>query len=274
MIPLNYSAKSSRKGQVLIVIVFLMLLSLVVGVTVSSRLISTLHNFTGTDNTVKAAAAADSGVERFLAVPEATLKTYIQNASCGSNCYWEVTAPNGQKISTTVTLAYLGNSSDPYYADLKNGDTLEINLAGLDTNKKLDLCWDTSASIYTAYIFTQGSSQELTAYAYNASNSTYGANGFSVATGLHGHQSCFSVTTANTPNLLRIKAFYVDAPIYIIPQAGVLLPLQGIEITSVGRAGDAVRTVKVLRKAPRTSSIFDYVLYQKSTSDPLSNRPD
>ncbi|MFH1648628.1 MAG: hypothetical protein ABIA11_02795, partial [Patescibacteria group bacterium] len=79
--------------------------------------------------------------------------------------------------------------------------------------------------------------------------------------------------TSNTPEMVRLKAFYSDSYIYVIPNETQTIPSQGIIITSTGRAGNAIKSVSVLKSSAMAPEYFDYVIYQKSEDDPLSNRP-
>ena len=79
------------------------------------------------------------------------------------------------------------------------------------------------------------------------------------------------VPTTDDSVMLRFKAVYEENIAVVIPEVGEVLPTQGILIESVGAAGDVTKTVTVIITDPVLSSQFDYVLYQKSTTEPLSN---
>lgn len=262
-----------KKGQTLVIIFFLMLLALSIGITVSTRFASELHIFSRTDNSSKALAAAEAGLERTLAVPMDTLKDYIDHNSCGQNCIWQVTDTTGQPIRADVTLSYEGNTgSDPYRLNLVQSSTTELSLSGYPSGKSIDVCWNTPASIYASYISQTGSIIKAKVYPYNSFGSTYTDNGFTSAAPMYSYSSCFRITTTDTSLILRLKSYYQDTQIFLVPYSGGSIPVQGILLKSVGQAGDTRRTVTALKAFSHTPVIFDYVLYQKSPTEPLSNR--
>jgi hypothetical protein len=57
----------------------------------------------------------------------------------------------------------------------------------------------------------------------------------------------------------------------IVPEAGFTIPVQGIKIVSTGKAGDAQKTVTVIKSTSFTPGYFDYSVYSKSETDALSN---
>ncbi|MFH1899048.1 MAG: hypothetical protein ABIJ82_01065, partial [Patescibacteria group bacterium] len=134
--------------------------------------------------------------------------------------------------------------------------------------------WSGGASVYASYIYDQSGVIAVDIYAYNPVGYTGYINNFSDAISSHGYPNCFTVSTPYTPKVLRIRPINVDATIIIVPSGGHSLPSQGVLITSIGRAGDAVKTVKVLKSSASAPEYMDFVIYQKSTTDPLSNRPN
>lgn len=271
---LLFQNHKNEKGQTLIVIVILMVLALSVGVVVSNRFIKSLRNITETDNASRALAVAEAAVERMLLIPNDTLESYINFGNCGSNCILEITGALGQKVRADVVLSFAGASAEPYELKGKDGEVSQISLNGFTSGGTVDICWDGAASIYASYIYEQSSVVKQNIYAYNPIGYIGPTNGFSNSAAGHGYQNCFTVTAENTPKVLRIKPFNSDPVIFVIPGGGNTLPSQGVLIASTGRAGNAVKVVKVLKTSASAPEYFDYVIYQKSSSDPLSNRPN
>jgi len=147
-------------------------------------------------------------------------------------------------------------------------------LSGYPTDGTVDLCWNTAASIYASYIYEQSSLVKSAIYAYNPLGYSGFPNGFSNAASAHGYLNCFTVTATGTPRVIRTKIFNADTSVFALPNGGATLPSQGVLITSTGRAGNAVRVVKVLKSTAAAPEFLDFVIYQKSPSDPLSNRPN
>lgn len=266
--------KIQEKGQTLVMIIILSVLALSVGVVVSNRFIKTLKDVSESDNSSRARAVAEALVERLLVVPNDTLSGYINFGSCGNVCILEINGFLGEVVRADATLSFAGASADPYEMTGKNGEVSQLMLVGYATNSSVDVCWSGTASLYASYIYDQSGVITANIYAYNPVGYTGYINNFSDAVALHGYPNCFTVSTPYTPKVLRIKPINADATIIVVPAGGHSLPSQGILITSIGRAGNAVKTIKVLKSSASAPEYMDFVIYQKSTTDPLSNRPN
>jgi hypothetical protein len=261
----------NRKGQILVAMIILMLLSLSLGISISSGFIKNIRSQTQADDLTKAQAASEALIEKLLLISNDTLETYIQGNSCGSVCTWQVTDTTGKIISASASLSYAGNSTAGFSTDLETISTFQLNLKTYTSGKTVDICWSTPASIYASYIKETAGVITTKAYAYNAANTTHSDNGLSSATAKYGYTSCFTVTATETPDVVRLKSYYLDTPIYVVPQSGQLLPKQGVLIASTGKSGSATRKITVMKTTNSLPAIFDYAIYQKSGSDPLSN---
>ncbi len=259
------------KGQTLVAIVALMLFALVIGVSASSRFISRMKSFTVTDDAAKAQAFAEALLERLLTVSSTTLGGYITNGNCGTNCSLSVTDTNGRIISASASLGYTGDSGSAFEADLTTTDPFQVNLLTYPTGKTIDVCWNTAASVFVSYLYDNSGTIGVDIYAYNAINSQFVDNKFSKAAVAHGFTNCFSFTTRYTPQMLRLRGMYLNTAVFIFPAAGLVVPKQGILITSTGKAGKTSKTVQALKTSAVAPSLFDFVIFQRSSSSPLSN---
>ena len=97
------------------------------------------------------------------------------------------------------------------------------------------------------------------------------ANDFEIASANHGYANGFVPKKTTSPKFLRIKSFYEEVDVYMVPAPGQNIPRQGILIESVGKAGSTVKTARAIKTTSVAPVIFDYVLYQKSTTEALSN---
>jgi hypothetical protein len=261
----------SQTGQIVVAVVLLMILALLLGVTISSRFAQSLHTLTQTDDSAKALAVAEAGIERTLLVSNETLDDYIKFNSCGANCLLTITDTNGSLIRATIALSYSGNSSEPYVIAAKKGQMDQVSLSGYGSGKNISVCWDTDASIYLNYVYKLSTNEvKSDVYAYN-SVMPMGQSGFPSAVAQSGHRNCFIFAASNTPYFARIKPYYADATVYVIPASGEIIPKQGILITSLGQSGTARKTVRVLKTDPIMPELFDYTLFQKTQDSPLSN---
>jgi hypothetical protein len=263
--------RKTSRGQIIVAMVALMLLSLALGISVAGGFIKNIRTQTETDDLSKAKAASESVLEKLLLSTNETLSGYIDNNSCGSACSWSVTDVTGKAITAQATLSYAGNSTATFTTNLETVKTFQLNLKSYPTGKIIDICWDTPASIYASYIKESGSVVSSDAYAYNAANTSNHDNSFSQAAAKHGHLSCFTVTASDTPAMIRLRAYYLNTAVYIVPEAGQVIPKQGILITAIGKSGDATKTTSVLKTSATLPSVFDYAVYQKSADAPLSN---
>jgi len=268
-----YRLKSREKGQTLVVVIIIMVLALMVGVMVSNRFIRTLRNLSETDNSSRARATAEALVERLLLETNGTLEGYINFNNCGSNCTLEISGFLGPPVTAKADLSFSGASTEPFQISGRDGEMSQVLLGGYESGSSVDVCWSGDASIYASYIYDQSGVIGSKPYAYNPVNYMGLPNGFSDATvGIY--PNCFTVTTSHTPKVLRIKPLNSDAYIFVVPIGGRTIPSQGIVITSTGKAGNTTKTVQVLKSTAFAVDYLDYVIYQKSALDPLSNRPN
>lgn len=263
-----------QQGQTLIIVLMVMIVALTVGVTVSSRYIKTLRNLSESDNSTRALAVAEAAVERMLIVPTETLEDYINFNNCGANCVLEIYGDSNYAARADVTLSFTGSLGDFYETKVNEGEVYQLFLNGYASGSSLDVCWDDMASIYASYIYENSGVVLSDVYAYNPIGYAGSENGFLEASPMHGYGNCFTVNTTGTPDVLRVKSYNEESYLYFVPASGQTIPNQGILITAVGRSGDAIRTVKVLKTQGSVPEDFDYVIFQKSADAPLSNRPN
>jgi hypothetical protein len=260
-----------QKGQTFIIMFLMMLIALTIGVAMSNRFVRSIKRATRTDEVTRAHFSAESGLEKFLSIPIITLEDYIIYNNCGTDCILQVTDELGRVITTTIELSFIGETDEPYRMDLTQNDTQQVFLGGYTSGTDLDICWDGDASIYTSYVYEDSGDIKQDTYAYNSSSYFGVQNNFDTGLPLYTYQNCYSVTANGDPTYLRLKSYYQDATIYVIPTGGQNIPRQGILIESTAKVGDTTKKVSAIRTASMLPGMFDYVLYQKSATDTLSN---
>src|SRR3972149_1096189 len=267
--------KSNENGQTLVIVVFLSIIALILGVTVSLRYLTNVRDIAQTDSSSRALAVAEASVERILLLPTETLEGYINSGNCGSDCYLQIPGADGINAEAAITLSYLGNTSEAYPISLKKDNSGEVNLNGYPNTTNVSVCWNNTIgdlpSVTALYVYGNSGSYDADAYSYNSVGSTHSDNSFSQATAQFGYQNCFTITGKAAPNLLRLKSFYSDVLINIVPASGASIPTQGILISSEGRVSEQIRKIEVIKTLYHMPTQFDYVLYQKSNTDALSN---
>lgn len=270
---LSCYSKKWEKGQTLIIVMVVMVIALTIGVTISSRYIKTLRDISETDNSSRALAVAEAAIEKILLIPDETLSDYISSGICDV-CMLEISGESNYRARADVELSHAGLTDDVYEIKIGEGEVYQLNLNGYSSGSTLDVCWNGMASFYGSYIYQESGNYSTEIFSYNPIGYSGAFNGFTEAVAKYGYDNCFEVTTLGTPYVLRVKPYNEETFVYFIPSNGQSIPSQGILITSVGRSGNAIRTVKVLKTDGSVPEFFDYVIYQKSLDDPLSNRPN
>ena len=262
----------NEKGQTLIIIFVLMVAALAIGVAASSRFVKGIRNITQSDQSTRAVAVAEAAIEHLLLLPISTLEDYALNGTCTTDCYLEITGADGQTLVANVTLSRLGNSSDPYVVDLSTTETAQVNLQSYPSAQNIYICWDAGdMSVTGIYIHGNTGSVEADSFSYNPTTTTHADNNFSLATPLFGYANCITIASVADSQMLRLKSVYDESTAVVIPATGQSLPTQGVLIESTGVAGSAEKTVSVIITDPVLPPQFDYVIYQKSATEPLSN---
>lgn len=260
-----------EKGQALVITFVIMVIFLSFGLTVASKYIKGLRNITQADQSTRALGIAEAAVEHILLIPIETLEEYATNGNCGTDCYLEIEA-DGINMFATVEISHLGSTSEPFVMEVKQDVTHQVNLLSYPDNQPFYVCWNGSSSSITAlYHFGTVGNYETLAYSYNPVGTSNASNGFDMSIPLFGYANCFTIVSRQNSVMLRIKSFYADTNLVVIPAAGLSLPSQGISIISTGHVGTARRKVSVLITDPFVPSVFDYALFQKSPDDSLSN---
>lgn len=276
---------NSQSGQTLLAIVFVMVIALSVGVSMSNRFISTLKITSRSYTAYRAKAVAESAIERVLLLDVNTLTDDINNnlctetctnlATCGSDCYLEQTNDDGVLEYATVNLTLLGDSSDTFYTKLTTDDATEINIDGYPATTALNICWNapisgTLPSIIGYQIYGILGNYTSDNFAYNSIGSTEN-NGFSTAVASYGYDNCIPLISKQYPRALRLRSLNQNIDIAVIPNETATLPSQGILIKSVGHVLDTTSRISAIKSSPIAPVVFDFVLYQKSDTAAFSN---
>ena len=263
---------TNEKGQTLVIVFMMMVIALSIGLSVSSKYIKSLGILSRADNSARAHAVAEAAIEHLLLLPIATLEDYAQNGTCGANCSLTITSAEGQELTATVELSKLGNSSEPFLLDLEQTVSSQVDLMGYPDNTNINVCWNTEdLSVEAIFIHGTIGDYEADAMSYNPTTTTHGDNNFDLAAPLLGYSNCFTFNSQTDSAMLRLRSVYNDGPAVVIPSGGANLPVQGLLLESTGIAGSSQKKVSVIITDPVLPAIFDYAVYQRSTTDPLSN---
>jgi|GEM_PF-2892212 hypothetical protein len=283
------------KGQTLVIILLGTSVALTVALAVSVRTISTLKQTTTSAQAQEALAAAEAGVE-------VALNNIKNGAACilgtEANCYTpaDVALPNGTFYSFVARRT--GGGTDPNLLDLAKDQTQEVKLtcggaAGCTDyptgsiriywyDPDLDGSTEPQNAIEIIYIYKNGGVTGMAKYGYNGITISP-SNGFAMSpnngsylVSVGGKQVRFNhyvdVSLTNTPQVLRLKAFYSNFSAAVAPLGAAMLPPQGYVVNSTGRTADSAvkKAIRVSKSLPALPHVFDYSLYNGSMTQPLS----
>lgn len=266
----------NEKGQTIVAVILLLIMGLGIGITLSFRNISKIRQQTRQDNASRALAVAEAAVERMLSKDYQDLVNYINFGNCDTNCTLDIMGDDGVNAHAEVTLSMAGSSSDPHEIWLTTDSVVEASLEGYPQNTDVFICWNDPSSgdkpSIAGYLLKGTSGNyDVDSFAYNSVGSSYTSNGFDDAVSEFGYTNCATINSSTDPISLRIKSIYNDVIAFVVPEAGINLPSQGILVESVGSVLDNEKKVEVLVSNPHLPAVFDYVLYQRSDEIPLSN---
>jgi Tfp pilus assembly protein PilX len=287
----------SASGQILVLVLLVVLVALTIGLSIASRTLSTLRNTAELDQSNRAFSAAEAGIERALALLK-TNPTACDNTDCSASI---------SGVEAKVDVSEAGGTTDAFgVANVDKDDVLQANLDGY-SGSTLNLYWgskgdnagstcpNASAVVVSIVYRNSGTgayglgkgAYDACLDAARASNnfdrssvtvdppnvlslqdgSTQGEYGYKVSLNLAAGGPY--VPVGNVPVMARVRLMYVgDKPVAFDP-SGNMLPVQGQQIISTAVVGGKQRTVKVLKSTSSLPSIFDYALFNGSTS-PLS----
>lgn len=286
----------SESGQILVLVLLIVLVAMTIGLSVASRTLTTVRNQADLTMSNRAFSAAEAGVER-------ALLQIKQGGNCNANsCIPDIAGVETQVELQDVG----GQTNRAFgVASLGQDDVLQADLRGY-TGRTVSIYWgdngdssqcQQSPALVASVVYQSTSTNEYGVLkvaedrfcgssrssdnGFNSSLVTVSPNpttpvtlqdesqrdsyGYSATMHLNGPASILPPGTR--PVGLRVRLMYAGSkPVAIAPHAGQRLPLQGQQITSTSIAGGQQRTIKVLRTDNALPAIFDYALFNGSTS--------
>jgi len=296
----KYKHTDNEKGQALLFVVVALTVAMAIGMSVSTRTISSVRRSTSTDTSSRVYSAAEGGVEFFLNQPATVLDALSDgNTSGGADCpagtaahetnvggcvitYTSATGDNITSRATVTVAPFTFNNPtgapNHYWFYVNSGEVKEVNLGGTYSGN-LQVCWSSqdasiTPDIYYQYYNSDGIQRKGILRNVSATNSAYeGTTAASLITAAVASPyptldftNCATVSIPNN-NIrgIRFKALYAPAKVGVFVLSGTL-PNQGYTISSVGELfeNEAIRTVKrlrVFRSFQYMPAIFDYAIY-------------
>lgn len=261
-------------GQILILVLLIVVVSLAVGLSVASRNITNLRTSTQTEQSQRAFTAAEGGVEDVLS----RLNTEIVGQIPVGGQYTDTVDVGGINADIKV------GAANTYEQVVEEGTVAQIDLRGyVGTNRPVRVDWIllsdktendaddppafNMASIEASLIFDTGGvfSQQREAYSAETipeQTGAWGGCGFASDSRFRcGHT--FTIPAGQSANMLRIRPFWRKTTIRVSGDAD--FPVQTFDVSSTASTELGItRRVQVTRTAlPQLPASFDYVLFSE-----------
>jgi len=273
---------TNQKGQTLLFVVVAMTIALSIGINASVRTLTSLSRTSRTDTASRALAAAEGGVERYLALSSRELEE-ATTGSCPEGVYDNATSSckiefeNASDILVSQAYVSVERYNPIFYPfTLESGQVKEIKLYESSTSSyysdsQIEICWTSNTKSDVIYLsYNSSGVQERGGLTGNDSPGVpYDTEGFSNAGAGHdGFTNCEAVDIGNNIFGLRIRSVGGESDVAVFPTGGATLPLQGYIITSIGRLEQdqdvtATRIIRVMKSLPYLPVSFDFALYSE-----------
>lgn len=246
---------SAQKGQVLLIVILIMVVTLTVGLSVVSRSITNLRTTQESESSQRAFSAAEAGVERIINSTNQSVSRSIDSNTSYSTTKVTVSGtyvpinglnPVPKNDGADVWLAQYPNYASPYNGTVTVywGQNNEVCSTGND---------NTQAALEIVVLSGSVSSPVTTHYALDPCTSRASLNNFtstlsqgSVGGRTYPHSYPISITNGL---LMRIIPLYSSSVIAV--GSSTNLPSQGETIESTGTSGNTTRKIIVTKGYPK-----------------------
>ena len=256
-----------KSGQILILVLLIVVVSLAVGLSVASRNLTNLRISTQTQESQRAFSAAERGVEDVLS----RLNTIALASQVLNPAGLDVPVAVGD-ISATVNV----KGRNVYETTVPLGEVAQVNLDGYQGTVTVE--WPTSPHVSLELTLVCASpsnclggvisdSYSQNRYAYQGPGAPSGDQTGSwqncAVSGSTCSATILNILSATNTKILRIKPFHSAVSLKVSGSPD--LPTQIYEINSVAKTDIGItRRVQVTRTAlPALPAVFDYVLYSE-----------
>jgi len=270
-------SSGSENGQILVVVILVVVVALTVGLSLASRTITNLRSSSEEAQSQKALAAAEAGVER--AIQSNTPVTIYSPHDIGNNSSYVTTSTPAQNSTFKLNggnLIQKDEGADIWFVPHDPSTDNPVYTSPATFQGRLNLYWGSPsddcysstnkpAAIQVIIVTGNGAAAKSYRYAYDSCSR---ANNFTTANGISTYP-LNGVTYGNrTPNndlasglsnivMVRVVPIYKDTVVGVqaCSQSGsscTSLPLQGYNIDSTGKSGDANRRITVFKGWPQT----------------------
>jgi len=283
---------AGRSGQVIIAILGVMAFSLVVGLAVSSRVVTALRQVSYSTQSAEALAFAEAGAEHALkCLADGT-------CSAGASGSLNIDGAGGNDVDYRISNFDAGAAYVDAFSPLKPGEMVQINLDGYPVNTPVYIHWIMPSwdefcnqmALEANLVYSDGSGRSYSQRgAWDPWVFWGGLPGYTrFDTPSFSWQQIGGITyiyrvelrppAGVSPKILRLRFLRggslcggsyggdVTNHIAVSAPAGATFPLQGLRIESVGYSGKVRRKVQVTRMSPSLPETFDFVYFSGESS--------
>lgn len=254
-------SSSAQKGQILLIVILVMVVTITVGLSVVSHSITTLRTSKEDQTSQLAFSAAEAGVEKIISSGNQSLSGALTNNATYTTSITALSSPGSVFLVNNGSAVPKDDGADvwlstyPTYASPFNGTLTvywgqanEVCSSSPSTNTQVAIEIVTITGLVTAPVTTHYALDPCAARAAtnNFSTSMQGAATLSGVRFAHR----FSINGMTNGLLMRIIPLY-GSSIIGISGNGTALPAQGQVIESTGTSGQTKRKVSVTKGFPK-----------------------
>jgi len=293
----------SRGAQTIIIMLGVMAFALVVGLAISSRVVTSIRQAAYSTQSAESLAYAEGGIEyalRCIKDSEAcgqlgsTVSLDMSGdenlnsdgvgenectytiTSLSSSSYFDALSPIDRDKTVQIDLSgYTGSTVDVFWVDRSDASerhdqaAMEVSVVYLSDEGvyRMRRCaFDPVASRRASNHLTTNPTPDTVDYC-TQSTGFYPVGGVNYQNRIR-----ISIPAGASPSLLRLRALYNEVANSFAVKAPweAHIPAQGLRISSLGSSGRVRRRVEVVYGSPALSELFDYVLYSGDETNPLS----
>ena len=277
------TAHKNNSGQALLFVVVALAISMVVGVSISTRTLSLSRRVSNTDTHSRVYYSAEAGIERFVNLSMDELEAIANNTDCaeaatgseqnddGSSCTFDL--GDDIETSTEVTVESITyNETDPanhFALELGNGSFGGVNLYNATANR-IRICWENPQSAVYYSLWNANGVRYKNILKPNdqvMSNITGAVEVGSYASYSSVYPYCYTVQLSTNPIYLILAPINAGTKIGVFPFSNSLPP-QGYRITSKARLKSddtnqvqVTKVIEVVRSFDYVPGFFDNAIY-------------
>ncbi|MCX6783533.1 MAG: hypothetical protein NT141_00455 [candidate division WWE3 bacterium] len=208
----------------------------------------------------------------------------------GGLCYKKYNADASNWASVSVSRTPIIGNTQPFSFKIDKDDVQQVWLMDPSTSvpfnnlsntllAPISVCWvtagdpgslgsgtDPAAIEITTITGSTGGPYSMNKQAFDPLSSRKVLNNFNGIVG--GSQPLGTVTYTHCATLqvnigqaLRIRSYYANTTVGVMPTGATTIPFQANVITATGYSGDSKRTVQVTKTLPQLPGIFDYAIF-------------